>query len=90
MRTCVLEDTSDFVDGDTTSIISHSLARLTCKYQEHVTGEKSSVVNLVIPPIAVAAWQIPKGGLVCLPIVYLICYDNFSCSTIHVCNMKYI
>ena len=66
-RTSVLEGSSDFVDGDITSIISSSLARLTCKYQEYVSREKSTVVDLVTSPIAVATWQIPKGGLVCLP-----------------------
>jgi hypothetical protein len=64
-RSCVSEDSSDFVDGDVTSIVSRRLARLTCKYQEHITGEKSSVVDLVKSPIAVPLWQIPKDGLVC-------------------------
>lgn len=63
-RSSVSEDSSDSVDGDVTSIISRRLARLTCKYQEHVNGEKSSVVDLVKSPVTVPLWQIPKDGLV--------------------------
>ena len=63
-KTCLSEDSSDFVDGDVTSTISRRLARLTCKYQEHVNEERLSVVELVKSPVAVPPWQIPKNGLV--------------------------
>ena len=61
------EDSNDFVDGDVTAVISRRLARLTCKYQEHVNGEISNMIELVKSPVSVPLWQIPKDGLVCVP-----------------------
>ena len=61
-KTCV--DSNDVVDRDVTATISRRLARLTCKYQEHVNEERSSVVEFVKSPVAVPSWQIPKNGLV--------------------------
>ncbi|XP_028412816.1 vacuolar segregation protein PEP7-like [Dendronephthya gigantea] len=66
-------DATDFVDCDITSTISHRLARLTCKYQEHVTEEKPSMVDLVTVPL----WQIPKNGLKNLRYCYL-CTKKFN------------
>lgn len=53
-------DSTDIIDCDITSAISCGLARLTCKYQEHVTGKKPSMVDFFTVPL----WQIPKNGLV--------------------------